>query len=62
MEALKDDPDTRTIPVVIVTAKQIAPEDRLRLNGRVEEIMQKAEFNHGRFIGEVRRALPVKGA
>ncbi|WP_420473940.1 response regulator [Noviherbaspirillum sp. ST9] len=62
VEALKDDPVTRAIPVVIVTAKQIAPEDRLRLNGRVEEIMQKAEFNHGRFIGEVRRALPAKAA
>jgi signal transduction histidine kinase/DNA-binding response OmpR family regulator len=61
VEALKDDPVTCAIPVVIMTGKQIAPEDRLRLNGRVEEIMQKAEFNHGRFINEVRRALPVRG-
>ncbi|OWW21667.1 hypothetical protein AYR66_21435 [Noviherbaspirillum denitrificans] len=61
VEALKDDPVTRAIPVVVMTAKQIAPEDRERLNGRVIEIMQKAEFNHGRFIGEVRRALPGKG-
>ena len=61
VEALKDDPVTRSIPVVIVTAKQIVAEDRLRLIGRVQEIMQKAEFNHGRFIGEVRRALPGKG-
>ena len=59
VEALKDDPDTRGIPVVIMTAMQIAAEERERLNGRVLEIMQKAEFNHGRFINEVRRALPT---
>ena len=62
VEALKDDPATRAIPVVILTAQQIAAKDRLRLNGHVQEIMQKMEFNHGRFIGEVRRALPGKGS
>ncbi|HZW20965.1 response regulator [Noviherbaspirillum sp.] len=61
VEALKDDPATRAIPVVILTAQQIAAEDRLLLNGHVQEIMQKMEFNHGRFIGEVRRAMPGKG-
>ncbi|HYD58737.1 MAG TPA: response regulator [Noviherbaspirillum sp.] len=62
VEALKDDPATRTIPIIVVTAKPINDDDRQRLNGHVRNIMRKAEFNHGRFIGEVRRALPGKAA
>ena len=33
--------DWRTIPVVVVTAKDLTLEDRRRLNGRVIEIVQK---------------------
>ncbi len=56
VEALKDDPTTARIPIVIVTAKQIAIEDRMRLNGYVAAIMEKAEFDRDRFMAEVRRA------
>lgn len=57
VERLKDDPATAAIPVLIVTAKTITAEDRQTLNGHVLRIMEKAEFNRGRFINEVRRAL-----
>jgi PAS domain S-box-containing protein len=61
VEALKSDPATASIPVVIVTAKQITGEDRARLNGDVLKVIEKSEFNHGRFIGEVRRAMAGQG-
>lgn len=61
VERLKEDPATAAIPVLIVTAKTITAEDRLALNGDVLRIMEKAEFNHGRFINEVRRALRRRG-
>lgn len=57
VEHLKEDPVTAAIPILIVTAKSLTTEDRETLNGHVLRIMEKAEFNHGRFIGEVRRAL-----
>lgn len=58
---LKSRPDTAQIPVMVVTAKLLTPEDRATLNGFVSAVVEKAEFNHGRFINEVRRALQVIG-
>ncbi|BAL22392.1 response regulator [Azoarcus sp. KH32C] len=57
VEALKGHAETATIPVIVVTAKQITTEDRDRLNSHVMKIIEKSDFNHGRFIGEVRRAM-----
>ena len=61
VEALKRDAATATIPIIIVTAKQITAEDRTRLKGDVLRVIEKSDFNHGRFIGEVRRAMTGKG-
>jgi len=61
VEALKGSPATAQIPIVVVTAKDLTSSDRERLNGHILEIVGKAEFNHGRFIGEVQRALSKLG-
>ncbi|WP_114969618.1 response regulator [Rhodoferax ferrireducens] len=61
VEALKRDAATASIPIIVVTAKQITAEDRTRLNGAVLKVIEKSDFNHGRFIGEVRRAMTGKG-
>jgi PAS domain S-box-containing protein len=55
--ALHEDPDTASIPILVVTAKHITAEDRERLNGYVMSIMEKANFDRDRFIAEVRRAM-----
>jgi CheY-like chemotaxis protein len=55
--SLNENPDTARIPILVVTAKHITPEDRDRLNGDVMSIMEKANFDRDRFIGEVRRAM-----
>ncbi len=55
--ALNDQLDTARIPIIVVTAKDITPEDRTRLNGYVSAIMEKAEFDPDRFMAEVRRAM-----
>jgi signal transduction histidine kinase/CheY-like chemotaxis protein len=57
VEALKGEAVTARIPIVVVTAKDLTPADRSHLNGHILEIVGKAEFNHGRFISEVQRAL-----
>ena len=47
----------RTIPVVVVTAKDLTDEDRRRLSGRVEGIFQKSARSPEEFLGELARAL-----
>jgi CheY-like chemotaxis protein len=57
VDALRADARTHDIPIIIITAKQLTAEDRTTLNGHVLAILQKANFNHGHFLGEVKRAL-----
>jgi PAS domain S-box-containing protein len=44
----------RTIPVVVVTAKDLTQEDRLRLNGCVEKFIQKGAYSREALLAEVR--------
>jgi CheY-like chemotaxis protein len=60
VDALQGDPTTATIPVIIVTAKQVTAADRAKLNGAVQKVLEKSEFDRSRFIGEVRRAMARK--
>lgn len=57
VEALKSDPATAAIPIVVVTAKMLTRGDRELLNANVAAILEKGSFNHGRFASEVRRAM-----
>lgn len=56
-EALRRDKATNGVPILVLTAKLLTHEERARLNGHVERVMQKSDFNHGNFLMEVRRAL-----
>jgi CheY-like chemotaxis protein len=56
VERLSKDPRTASIPILVVTGKQITIEDRARLNGSVKSIMEKADLDPDRFGAEVRRA------
>ena len=41
--AIKSDPRTNDIPIVILTAKQLSELDKARLNGHVARVMQKGQ-------------------
>jgi len=43
MDKLRGRPDWQDIPVVVITAKDLTEEDRDRLNGGVERIIQKSD-------------------
>jgi hypothetical protein len=54
--ALHEHPDTASIPILVLTAKQVTGEDRAALNGHVVAIMDKVECDQDRFGTELRRA------
>jgi CheY-like chemotaxis protein len=43
LDELRSRPDWQDIPVVVITAKDLTEEDRARLNGGVERIIQKSD-------------------
>jgi CheY-like chemotaxis protein len=55
--ALNERAETAGIPIIVVTSKEITPEDRVRLNGYVAAIMNKSAFDSDRLTTEVRRAM-----
>ena len=62
IEALKCRGETEGIPIVVVTAKTLEAKERAALNTHVAAILEKAGFDHGMFIAEVRRTLAKGGA
>jgi PAS domain S-box-containing protein len=53
LEALRQQDAWRSIPVVAVTAKDLTPEDRQRLNGYVEQILQKGAYSREELLHEI---------
>jgi signal transduction histidine kinase/DNA-binding response OmpR family regulator len=47
----------RSIPVVVLTAKDITAEDHLRLQGNVRKVFRKASFSRDELVGEIRAAI-----
>lgn len=47
----------RDIPIIVVTAKTVTAEDRMRLNGYVKKIVQKGLFNHESLLREIRSLI-----
>ena len=61
VRALKSDPSTAGIPILVVTAREITALDRQALNAdpnHAIRIIRKAGLNATEFMAEVRRALP----
>jgi CheY-like chemotaxis protein len=57
VDVLQQRPETARIPIMVVTAKQLTPEERKKLNGFVKNIVEKGELDAERFTSEVRRAM-----
>jgi len=55
--ALNEHADTARIPILVVTAKQITADDRVKLSRSVTTIMEQAGPDPDRFTAEVRRAM-----
>jgi CheY-like chemotaxis protein len=52
----------RAIPIVVVTAKDLSQEDRERLNGHVQKILQKGTHGREQLLAEVRELVSASVA
>ena len=52
---LRQREDWRTIPIVVMTAKDLTPEERQWLHGSVAKVLQKGAYSRADLLGEVRR-------
>jgi CheY-like chemotaxis protein len=51
--------DWRKIPVVVVSGKELTPEDRQRLQGHVQKILQKGDFGREELLREVQQTVKL---
>jgi threonine synthase len=57
IEALKSNIETSGIPVIVSTAKDLTADEKNRLQGRIQALMQKGDFMNDEFLDEVRSLL-----
>jgi CheY-like chemotaxis protein len=57
VDELRKQPDWRDIPVVVITAKDLTPEERLRLNGHVGIVLQKGAYQTEELLRETGRLV-----
>ena len=57
MRELRGKKEWQSIPVIVITAKELTAEDRRRLDGQVERIIQKGAYRLEELVEEVRRTL-----
>jgi threonine synthase len=57
LEALKANPDTAEIPVIVSTAKELTIDEKNRLQGQIQSLMQKGDFMSDEFLEEVKALL-----
>jgi PAS domain S-box-containing protein len=54
LDVIRQDEGRRGIPVVVITARTLSPDDRTRLNGGVERVLQKRALHTEALLSEVR--------
>jgi CheY-like chemotaxis protein len=56
-ESLRHEEAGRGVPVVVVTAAELTPEDRARLAGSVQQVLRKGEVTPEQLLAEVRERV-----
>ena len=57
LEDLKREPDTRNIPVIVITAKDLSEEEQQQLEGQVEVLLRKGLFTEQELLDDLGTAL-----
>jgi CheY-like chemotaxis protein len=62
LEAMREQSDLATVPVIVVTAKELTEDDRRRLNGGVERIVSKGALAPDALAEHVRELVTDRSA
>jgi threonine synthase len=57
LDLLKSNSDTAEIPVIVSTAKELTNDEKTRLQGQIQVIMQKGDFMSDEFLEEVKALI-----
>ncbi|MBL8103049.1 MAG: pyridoxal-phosphate dependent enzyme [Anaerolineales bacterium] len=57
IESLRANPETAVIPVIVATAKELTPDEKSRLGGQIQSLMQKGDFLNDEFLEEVKSLI-----
>lgn len=53
VDKLKTSPETNTIPIIVITAMDLTPEDKEKLNHCVSLVMKKGTYSKERFLSDI---------
>ncbi len=53
LETLQGDESLRSIPVIVITAKELTPDEQARLSGHVRALLQKGDFTDEELLQEL---------
>jgi signal transduction histidine kinase/CheY-like chemotaxis protein len=59
VEALRDDPGTAAIPIVVLTSKSMTSDEKARLNGRISHLARKGDFDRTELLALIRTLCPA---
>jgi threonine synthase len=57
IEALRANPETAAIPVIVATAKELTPDEKSRLGDQIQALLQKGDFLNDEFLEEVKSLI-----
>jgi len=57
LERIRSNPETRDLPVIVVTAKDLTKEDRKKLSGNVFSVLEKSAATSAMLLLEIKRIL-----
>jgi CheY-like chemotaxis protein len=57
LDVLREDKRWRALPVIVITAREINEEDRMRLTGQVSQILQKGRYAPDDLIKQIRALI-----
>ncbi len=60
MQALRRHSEWRNVPIIVITSKNLTDEDRQRLNGDVNDILQKGAYSTEELLREIRRLVAAR--
>ena len=54
LSTLRAEPAWRSIPVVVLTSKDLTRDDRARLSGQIQGVIEKGAYHHNDLLKEIR--------